>query len=1035
MESKNCQELLENFRHPASQYRGAPFWSWNGRLEEEELRRQIRQMKAAGLGGFFMHARVGLNTPYLSEKWFNCIKACIDEARKQEMKAYLYDEDRWPSGSAGGLVTADRQYSLRMLIAETFQDPARLQPTADTIAIFRARLDGDRASQVERLAELPDKLETGESLIHFYRKLQEPSPWHNNSSYLDVLNPEAVEKFIDVTYEPYFREVGEQFGKASPAIFTDEPNYGGVNVNCGDNCRSTPWTDRLPELFRQRFGFELLDHLPELFYRVEGVPYSRALYCYMEELTTLFVNSYSRQIGEWCARHHIAFTGHVLWEDTLDLQAGFVGNCMRFYEYMQLPGMDQLGEFWQIFDTVKQLASAARQFGRQWRLTETYGCTGWHFPFAGHKAIGDWQTVLGVNLRCQHLAWYTMEGEAKRDYPAAISRQSPWFRYYGFVEDYFARLNTVLSEGREIREILVIHPIESMWLLMAGDREHNPAVKALQHGFTATRNQLLANHLDFDYGDEDILARHAEVAMVDDRPVLRVGQATYRAVVLPPLLTLRSSTLKLLQQFQAAGGLITAAVPDRLPVCLDAEEDKSLPATLQPLLTPDWLAALNLVRRVAIDDPAGRPAEVVLYQLRERKDGLALMLCNTGFPHPFSGEMVDKVRARERNRGYERLTVKVLAPAAGEWLELDPADGRTYLAEARQIPGGWELATSLAGLETRLFLLVPAGSVKAAPRPNWTVQRREPLAPAHWDYQLDEPNVAVLDFARYRIAAGEWQPETFILTIDDRIRQAMDEQPRGGAMVQPWARQPSAKPPVAIELAYRFHCDVIPHTPVYLAMEQPEAAEILINGVKLDPARSDGFWVDESLKKLPLPSGALRIGENCCTVRLAYQIDCSGLEAMFLLGDFGVRTAGTTSTLLAPPPTLATGDWVAQGLPNYSGNLAYSLDWQYRPTGERVFLKAGDIGGTALRILVNGQTVGLVGWPPYELELTDALQPGRNRLTLEVLGCRRNSHGPFYWGDLYLEWTGPTEMKACERTERLLMPSGLLTPPELLFRS
>ena len=67
MESKNCQELLENFRHPASQYRGAPFWSWNGRLEEEELRRQIRQMKAAGLGGFFMHARVGLNTPYLSE--------------------------------------------------------------------------------------------------------------------------------------------------------------------------------------------------------------------------------------------------------------------------------------------------------------------------------------------------------------------------------------------------------------------------------------------------------------------------------------------------------------------------------------------------------------------------------------------------------------------------------------------------------------------------------------------------------------------------------------------------------------------------------------------------------------------------------------------------------------------------------------------------------------------------------------------------------------------------------------------------------
>ncbi len=114
-------------------------------------------------------------------------------------------------------------------------------------------------------------------------------------------------------------------------------------------------------------------------------------------------------------------------EDTLSQQTAVVGSAMRFYEHMQLPGMDLLTERWRAYTTAKQVSSAGRQFGLRTRLTETYGCTGWDFPFAGHKALGDWQAALGINLRCQHLAWYTMEAEAKRDYPAAISWQSPWW--------------------------------------------------------------------------------------------------------------------------------------------------------------------------------------------------------------------------------------------------------------------------------------------------------------------------------------------------------------------------------------------------------------------------------------------------------------------------------------------------------------------------------------------------------------------------------------------------------------------------------
>ena len=95
------------FQSPTSEYRGTPFWAWNCKLEEKELLRQIDVMSEMGFGGFHMHVRSGMGTPYLSEEFMDLIEACVDKAKAKEMLAWLYDEDRWPSGFAGGLVTCD----------------------------------------------------------------------------------------------------------------------------------------------------------------------------------------------------------------------------------------------------------------------------------------------------------------------------------------------------------------------------------------------------------------------------------------------------------------------------------------------------------------------------------------------------------------------------------------------------------------------------------------------------------------------------------------------------------------------------------------------------------------------------------------------------------------------------------------------------------------------------------------------------------------------------------------------------------------
>ena len=161
-------DWLDEFRNPSSAYRGKPFWAWNGKLEPDELRRQIRVMREMGLGGFFMHSRVGLGTPYLSDEWFECIHACINEADTQDMEAWMYDEDRWPSGAGGGLVTCDQRFSKRDLNLTILDSASKLKWEKDTVAAFTATIDGFDAANVKRIPRgKKPKLTKGDSVLVF----------------------------------------------------------------------------------------------------------------------------------------------------------------------------------------------------------------------------------------------------------------------------------------------------------------------------------------------------------------------------------------------------------------------------------------------------------------------------------------------------------------------------------------------------------------------------------------------------------------------------------------------------------------------------------------------------------------------------------------------------------------------------------------------------------------------------------------------------------------------------------------------------
>ena len=183
------------FLNPPCEYRAAPFWAWNCELDEDQLLREIEQLKRMGMGGFHMHVRTGMATPYLSDEFMQLIRACTDKAKKEKMLAYLYDEDRYASGPAGGFVTRDKQYRERYLL---FTPDENVQLSEDGRLIARYGVSLNAAGELDAYRRLGKKDEAapGETVWTAYLELAKEDPWFNNQTYVNCLDKKAIDRFV-----------------------------------------------------------------------------------------------------------------------------------------------------------------------------------------------------------------------------------------------------------------------------------------------------------------------------------------------------------------------------------------------------------------------------------------------------------------------------------------------------------------------------------------------------------------------------------------------------------------------------------------------------------------------------------------------------------------------------------------------------------------------------------------------------------------------------------------------------------------------
>ena len=1025
--------LASQFQNPSAAFRGKPFWSWNGELTQDELIRQIHVMQEMGLGGFFMHSRTGLVTEYLGDEWFALTNACAEEAEKLGMEAWLYDEDRWPSGTAGGMVTENPAYRIQFMSLRPVNGKEFVW-SDDLVAAFACQLDGLAYTNCRRIdAQTPVGEYESDTVLAFTLEEMAQSSFYNGYTYVDTMNKEATEHYIHLTHEKYKERCGDHFGKSIQGIFTDEPHRGpamtGFGLSNENRLWMTPWTERLPEEFEAQFGTDLIEHLPELFLQPNGEAVSPIKWQYMELTQQLFLQNFAKPLYDWCGDNKLRLTGHVLHEDNLTSQAAMQGSLMRFYEYLHDPGVDILTEDNRNYVVVKQLASAARQLGQKWLLSELYGCTGWQMNFQSHKEIGDWQALLGINLRCHHLSWYTMEGEAKRDYPASILHQSAWWKDYDYVESYFARLGLLLTQGEPCRDILVINPVESVWCQIHsgwadGLSPTQTPVLELERDYADLAAWLLGAQLDYDYGDEEMLGRLSSVGEdADGKPIFQVGQASYRVIVVGHMTTMRATTLRLLDAFAQAGGTVIfagepPAYADALPSPAPAElaaRTVALPWDAAPLIAHCRRAITNDVQ--IVDAVTGETLSDIFCQLRSDGETRYLVAININ-----------------PNAAYDQVLIRI--PTMGFAEEWDCRSGARYAVSAPIRNGCRQITTSFPPSGERAYVLAPIRN-NSLPAKRTRPETGRVTCSGPFAYTLGEENVCVLDFARFQLDDGAWSGRREILKVDSAVRTALNLPWRGGEMVQPWFhRKYHPAPPVHARLTLSFEFDIqdLPESLVHLCLERPEQWRLALNGQSI-AASAEGWWVDTAFQKIALPSEVLKLGANTLTLETDFH-DWVNLEAIYLIGAFGVTLHGNRPALTRLPETIAVGDLTTQGFPFYGGPLTYQLPVALpAKAGPKLLLQTPHFEAACLQALSRTHPPAVIAFAPYQAEVpAESVQNGL--LALEVVLTRRNTFGPLHQIPLRDRAYGPgnfTTDGADFSEEYQLYPAGLLEAPEVAY--
>ena len=520
-------DWMQAWSDPGSKLR--PMQIVHGLAPQQASQAGLAIFNNLGLGGIVCN--VNFDRYMQSEDHWNTLAQAVKSCSQLGLRVWIYDEDGYPSGSAGGLVL--KKNPDHEALSLTY-DPARSEPF-----VLRPAYEHTHASNNYGAAR----------------------------RYPNLIDDKAIKSFVEITHQAYRQRLSEYFGNTIEAFFTDEPSLIAVNIGAlpesvRKNVRvvdppdetlaplaSVPWVTELPQLYEQRYGEDINASRRSLFVgdKQKDRKVRRQFWALVSDLVA---KRYFGRLQEWAAENNIASSGHTLWEEMPLHHVPLYGNVLKALLRMDIPGLDVLSSDPQAviytgWMTAILPASAALFNGGRKVMTEVSDFSqimgsGKAVSLELMQATAAWQAALGVT---EFTLYYDYRRRSAEDYRSYCN--------------YVGRLNAVLRDARLTCRVLLYYPIHDLWseyLPIPGKltvESQSDRARMLVSSFMQLGRQMVRRQVAFTLADHELMSQ-ADVKGAQ----LNVRGHRFGALVLPAGAMLPETAMEKIEQFRSNGGIV-----------------------------------------------------------------------------------------------------------------------------------------------------------------------------------------------------------------------------------------------------------------------------------------------------------------------------------------------------------------------------------------------------------------------------------------------------------------------------------------------
>jgi len=565
-----------------------PFY-WQHGDHTELIPEQMRRIRRSGCRAVCIESRP--HPDFCGEGWWRDFSVILEEARKLDMKVWLLDDDKFPTGHAAGMIASKYPQLRQWLLVERHVDvvgPAEsisviVDPQDEENLLLGAFAYRRNADEGETCAyegiDVTDRIHgnyltwdvpEGVWRLFFYYKSRKGA----RNEYIDVINPESVRVLIDAVYESHFEHFGEYFGNTFVGFFSDEPgfenqvfgeqrfDYGFYEARIGKPSLALPWNEQVLERLEQALGFDPIPHLNLLWYEDDtcGDDQARIRFAYMNIITRMYSECFTQQLAQWCHGHGVAYIGHIIEDMNCHMRSG-VGHYFRALQAQDMSGIDIVlhqvmpgmsryvhtasgatgvydGTFFH-YILGKLAASLAHltphMQGRA--MCEVFGAYGYGEDSVLMKYLIDFLLVRGVNHFVPH-AFSSRFPDPDCPPHFGAEGQDPSFEAFSALMRYTNKASHLLQDARHVANAAILYYAENEWSSrFMNAMNMQPAAQALYD-----------SHIDYDIVSMDML----EQAQVCGGK-LTLAPETFDVLIIPYADHMPREMLEILKGLQAAG--------------------------------------------------------------------------------------------------------------------------------------------------------------------------------------------------------------------------------------------------------------------------------------------------------------------------------------------------------------------------------------------------------------------------------------------------------------------------------------------------